>query len=93
MEGVIGFASDLFDLATAERLAARLVRVLEAVAADPEMRVGQVDLLSAAERRQLLRGVERHRRRRSRPRRCRGLFEAQAAATPSAVAVTGGERR
>ncbi|MFJ2444035.1 amino acid adenylation domain-containing protein [Streptomyces sp. NPDC087658] len=48
--GVLQFSSDLFDPSTAEELAATLVRVLEAVTADPGRPVGQMDVLSAAER-------------------------------------------
>ncbi|MFE2282281.1 amino acid adenylation domain-containing protein [Streptomyces sp. NPDC059454] len=48
--GVLEFSTDLFDAVTAERLAERLVRVLEVVVADPGVRVGGVDVLSDAER-------------------------------------------
>ncbi|MFF7992617.1 amino acid adenylation domain-containing protein [Kitasatospora xanthocidica] len=51
----IGYDADLFDHATVEGLAARLVLVLEAMAADPGRRVGEVELLSARERQQVLR--------------------------------------
>ncbi len=49
--GELRFAADVFDLATAEAIAARLVRVLAAVAADPKLRLSQVDLLAPEERR------------------------------------------
>ncbi|MBZ9641753.1 non-ribosomal peptide synthetase, partial [Streptomyces sp. PSKA30] len=48
--GGILFAADLFDEGTVRRLAERLVRVLEQVAADPELRLSDLDLLDAAER-------------------------------------------
>ncbi|MFI5572539.1 amino acid adenylation domain-containing protein, partial [Streptomyces sp. NPDC051740] len=48
--GVLEFSTDLFDVVTAERLAERLVRVLEVVVADPGVRVGGVEVLSDAER-------------------------------------------
>ena len=51
--GVTG-AADLFDAGTVEAFAGRLVRVLEAVTADPGLRVSAVDVLDAAERDQLL---------------------------------------
>ncbi|WP_203863775.1 AMP-binding protein, partial [Planobispora rosea] len=41
---------DLFDRVTAEDIAARFVRVLEAVAADPEVRLGRIGLLEPEER-------------------------------------------
>ena len=46
-------AADVFGPAAAGLLAARLVRVLAAVAADPGLRVRQVTVLGEAERRQL----------------------------------------
>ncbi|MFJ6017689.1 condensation domain-containing protein, partial [Streptomyces sp. NPDC092952] len=48
--GVLEFSKDLFDQSTAEALVARLVRVLEAVVGDPSVPVGQVEVLSQAER-------------------------------------------
>ena len=63
LEGGIQFSGDLFDRATAEALAARLVSLLGQVAADPGMRASQVDVLSPAERRQVVAGgtTPRHR--------------------------------
>ncbi|WP_308311169.1 non-ribosomal peptide synthetase, partial [Streptomyces sp. GbtcB6] len=48
--GGILFAADLFDEETVRRLAVRLVRVLEQVAADPQVRLGDLDLLEESER-------------------------------------------
>ncbi|MFI6924023.1 amino acid adenylation domain-containing protein [Nonomuraea spiralis] len=45
IEGTLRYAADLFDRATAESLARRLVRVLEQVAEDPHRRVSDLDLL------------------------------------------------
>ncbi|WP_446048049.1 condensation domain-containing protein, partial [Streptomyces olivaceus] len=50
MRGALEFSSALFERSTAEAMAERLVRVLEAVAVDPDRPVGRVDVLSAAER-------------------------------------------
>jgi len=51
IEGTLHYAADLFDQATVESLARRLVRVLEQVAADPHRRISQLDLhLDDAER-------------------------------------------
>ena len=49
-------AADLFDEGTAAAVAARFVRVLAAVAADPAARLRQVEVLDAAERAQLVTG-------------------------------------
>ncbi|MFI5763594.1 amino acid adenylation domain-containing protein [Streptomyces sp. NPDC051563] len=84
--GLLSYATDLFDRQSAEAIAARLVHFLEAVAADPDLPMGQVDILSAEESRRLL--VE------SNDSACEvpegslaELFEEQAARTPDAVAV------
>ncbi|MFE5924186.1 amino acid adenylation domain-containing protein, partial [Streptomyces sp. NPDC056468] len=50
LDGGILFAADLFDEGTVRGLAERLVRVLEQVAADPELRLSGLDLLDVAER-------------------------------------------
>ncbi|MFG3297141.1 amino acid adenylation domain-containing protein, partial [Streptomyces sp. NPDC048179] len=50
LRGGILFAADLFDEGTVRRLAERLARVLEQVAADPELRLGAVEVLDEAER-------------------------------------------
>ncbi|OLT16126.1 hypothetical protein BJF78_15420 [Pseudonocardia sp. CNS-139] len=49
LDGQIEYATDLFDAATVERTAQRLVRLLRAVVADPDTRIGAVDLMSADE--------------------------------------------
>ena len=56
LRGTVTVTADLFDAATAGLFAARLGRVLAAVAADPAARVSQVRVLDAAERRQVLHG-------------------------------------
>ena len=54
LEGGIQFAVDLFDRGTAEALAERLAGVLGQVAADPGLRVSQMQVLSPGERRQIV---------------------------------------
>ena len=56
-------AADLFDPASAAAIAGRLARVLDAVAADPALRVHQIPVLDAAERQQVLSGWNDTRRR------------------------------
>ncbi|WP_189986854.1 AMP-binding protein, partial [Streptomyces capoamus] len=48
------YSSDLFDRETVESIVERFVRMLEAVAADPQVRIGSVELLSEQERDRLL---------------------------------------
>ncbi|WP_158939165.1 amino acid adenylation domain-containing protein [Streptomyces sp. NRRL S-87] len=86
LTGLLSYATDLFDHRSAEAIAARLVRFLEAVAADPELPLGRVDILSADERNRLL--VEANAAACEVPERSLAeLFEEQAARTPDAVAV------
>ncbi|MGV9602103.1 amino acid adenylation domain-containing protein, partial [Streptosporangium sandarakinum] len=92
VEGVLQYATDLFDRETAETIAARLVRLLEAVAADPDARIGAVDLLDPAERRTLL--TDWNDTAAPTPRgNLAELFEARVAADPDAEAVVCGELR
>ncbi|MGC5562292.1 amino acid adenylation domain-containing protein [Streptomyces sp. FR-108] len=86
--GRLEYATELFDHGTAVGFADRFVRVLRQVAADPGIRLGQVDLLSDAER-ELLAGVNRT----AEP--VRGatvpqLVADQVARTPDAPAVVAG---
>nr|APD71910.1 non-ribosomal peptide synthetase 11 [Streptomyces sp.] len=53
LRGDLQYSTDLFDRDSAELIAARLARVLEQLAADPGMRVGDVDVLTAGERAEL----------------------------------------
>ncbi|MEU9082791.1 amino acid adenylation domain-containing protein [Streptomyces sp. NPDC048357] len=86
LRGLLSYATDLFDRQSAEAIAERLVRFLDAVAADPDLPMGQVDILSAEERRRLL--VESNDSACEVPERSLAeLFEEQAARTPDAVAV------
>ncbi|MEE2034599.1 non-ribosomal peptide synthetase, partial [Rhodococcus chondri] len=52
--GEIGYATDIFDLDTVAVLAERLVRVLAALAADPDCAVGDLTLIDADERHRML---------------------------------------
>ena len=51
---MVEYASDLFDEATVRGFAARFVRVLEAVCADPRVIVADIDILDTTERHDLL---------------------------------------
>ncbi|WP_229864726.1 condensation domain-containing protein, partial [Streptomyces djakartensis] len=56
ISGALDYASDLFDHGTAQDLAGRFVRLLDAVAADPGRRVGELEILDGAERERVLVG-------------------------------------
>ncbi|WP_405885118.1 non-ribosomal peptide synthase/polyketide synthase [Streptomyces sp. NBC_01384] len=83
VDALVQFASDLYDPATVETMVARWVRLLRAAVADPERRLGRVDLLSAEERRELLPAVEGGAVTASLPE----MFAAQVAATPEGLAL------
>ncbi|MFJ8822760.1 amino acid adenylation domain-containing protein [Streptomyces sp. NPDC102467] len=86
LSGLLSYATDLFDRQSAELIAARLVRFLEEVAADADLPLGQVDILSAEERHRLM--VEPNGSACEVPEQSLAeLFEAQAARTPDAVAL------
>ncbi|WP_446048291.1 condensation domain-containing protein, partial [Streptomyces olivaceus] len=90
ISGVLEFSTALFDGETAEALTERLIRLLEAVVADPDVAVGRVDVLSRVERDLVLTtwsDTARDVSGASLP----GLFEAQVARTPDAPAVYEGE--
>ncbi|MFJ2931126.1 condensation domain-containing protein, partial [Streptomyces massasporeus] len=83
----LAYRPDLFDREAVEEIASRFVAVLRAMADEPELRVGQVDVLSAEERQRLL--VDWNR---PGPKTVPGcvpeVFEQRAAQAPDAVAVT-----
>ncbi|MFB9568706.1 amino acid adenylation domain-containing protein [Saccharopolyspora hordei] len=90
LQGVLEYATDLFDRRTAEAIAARLLRVLDAVAHDPSTRIGDLDVLPADERHALVHGWNQTRREvpaATLPE----LVEQQVRRTPHAPAVAFGD--
>ncbi|MER5964375.1 amino acid adenylation domain-containing protein [Streptomyces sp. NPDC002057] len=88
----VEYATDLYEAGSVSAVTARLVRLLEAAAGAPDVPIGELDVLAADERTQLLdtwTGARRSRPAASLPH----LFAAQAARTPDAVAVTFGGQR
>ncbi|MGZ8222346.1 MAG: non-ribosomal peptide synthetase [Methylobacter sp.] len=87
LTGQVEYATDLFETATLERLIGHFQTLLEGIVAEPEARLSDFPLLTESERRQLL--VDWNNTATSLPAdQCiHELFEAQAAATPQAVAV------
>ncbi|MEV0401887.1 amino acid adenylation domain-containing protein [Actinoallomurus sp. NPDC050550] len=84
--GALEYATDLFDRSTAEALVARLDRLIAAVAADPDTRIGGIDLLNPGERRRILQDFN-DTARKVPPATPAELFEQQVARTPDATAV------
>jgi len=86
---ILEYASDLFDPETVQAMAGRLIRLLGQVSADPELRIGEVDLLTPAERELVItryNDTAHDVAALTLPQ----LFTAQATRTPDAVAVTCG---
>ncbi|MFI6079380.1 amino acid adenylation domain-containing protein, partial [Actinoplanes sp. NPDC051343] len=82
----VGYQPDLFDEPAAQSIAARVVRLLEAVAHDPNQPVSRIDILDPAERRMILDEFNDT----ARPLPATTLpelFAAQVAVSPDAVAV------
>ncbi|HYU30924.1 MAG TPA: amino acid adenylation domain-containing protein [Thermoanaerobaculia bacterium] len=92
IEGFLEFNTDLFDGATAERLAERFVRLVAGAVAHPEQPLGELPLLGPAELEQLLTGWNDTAEPFPADLCVHELIAAQAARTPQAVAVScGGE--
>ncbi|WP_353947384.1 amino acid adenylation domain-containing protein (plasmid) [Streptomyces sp. HUAS MG91] len=86
--GRLEYAADLFDHSTAVAVVDRLVRILEQVAADPGVRLGNVDVLDQAERKLLLTDWNATGREVA-VGTLPGAFEAQVERSPDAVALVG----
>jgi amino acid adenylation domain-containing protein/non-ribosomal peptide synthase protein (TIGR01720 family) len=92
LAGGLEFSTELFDSVTVERLWEHFSNLLRAMVAQPDRRAAELDLLGAAERRQILMAwsgaaaapVD------PRERLLHELFEAQAERTPESVAVIWG---
>ncbi|MBU3870438.1 amino acid adenylation domain-containing protein, partial [Streptomyces sp. 4503] len=86
MHAAVEYNADLFDRETADGFAARLLRVLEGVVADPEAPIGRLDILTRAETRHILddwMGTPRE----VPPHTVPALFERQTAEVPRATAL------
>jgi amino acid adenylation domain-containing protein len=84
------YNSALFDASTAERLLGHFARLLAGMAANPSAPLAELDLLSAAERRQLAAWSHTPAAPGGAEKTLHGLIGAQAARTPGAVAVQRG---
>ncbi|MFH8409391.1 amino acid adenylation domain-containing protein [Streptomyces sp. NPDC018019] len=91
LDGLLEYATDLFDPATARDLAERLVAVCGQVAADSRARVGDLDILLDGERQRLVPGVDAGESGTGAAHRTvPGLFAQAAARRPDAPAVVSG---
>jgi amino acid adenylation domain len=90
--GRIEYSTDLFGAGTIERLAGHYRRLLEAVADDPDRRLGELPLLTEDERR-LFGEWNQTARFYPRDTTIHTLFEARAGASPEALALIGGQER
>ncbi|WP_405987032.1 amino acid adenylation domain-containing protein [Streptomyces sp. NBC_00872] len=86
VHGVLEYSTDLYDRATAEAIAERLHRVLRAVAAEPDLSIGRIDILGEDERERILRRWNA-RELPAAPTTVPALFERQVRRTPDAPAV------
>ncbi len=89
--GEIEYSTDLFDTATVSRWAGYLATLLAAVVADPERRVADLPLMSAAEAQQLYEANDTAVRFAAGARCLHELIAEQAACTPDAIAVVAEE--
>ncbi|MEV4514733.1 amino acid adenylation domain-containing protein [Dactylosporangium sp. NPDC049525] len=90
LSGGLVAATDLFEPASARRIAERWVRVLEAVSADPQLRLSEVEVLGDGERATIL-GTWNDTAAGVPDATVVDLFEAQVARTPEAVAIIAGD--
>ncbi|MGW4283509.1 non-ribosomal peptide synthase/polyketide synthase, partial [Nocardia sp. NPDC004750] len=88
LSGTLRYATDLFDAATVESFADRFQRMLAAVAVDAGARIGDIELLSDAERTRVLRVWNATERPFPESDTLASLFAAQVERTPDAPAVT-----
>jgi amino acid adenylation domain-containing protein len=93
IEGLLEYATDLFDRSTIERMGAHLLSLLEAMVADDQQRISTLNLLSQALRQQLLVGFNETYRPYPSEQCLHELFEAQVARTPDALAAVFEDRQ
>ncbi|WP_338846004.1 amino acid adenylation domain-containing protein [Massilia sp. W12] len=87
LHGELVFASDLFETASVQRIAAQFEILLRALCADPHTPVARLPLLDAAQSEMLLHSFNATRRNYPEQALLHQLFEQQAAQTPHAIAL------
>ena len=93
IEGAAEYSTDLFDGETVRRMLGHLSVLLAGIAADPEVRISDLPLMTVEERRQIAAWHGETAVEHPRGDLLHGLFEAQAARTPEAIALIADERR
>ncbi|MBK9942044.1 MAG: amino acid adenylation domain-containing protein [Kouleothrix sp.] len=88
--GVLGYSSDLFDAASAERFTGQFVTLLEHALATPDRPMTELEILPAAELRQILGAWAGDDAAFPAERGIHELFEQQAARSPNATALRSG---
>jgi amino acid adenylation domain-containing protein len=91
IEGELTYNAGLFDGSTIARLAGHLRNLLEAVAADPEAPLSELDMLGASERHRLVSELNDTETPFPATRCVHDLFESRVEQTPAAVALVAGE--
>ncbi|MBW4594262.1 MAG: amino acid adenylation domain-containing protein [Brasilonema angustatum HA4187-MV1] len=89
-QGLVGlwdYNTDLFDESTIERMAAHFHNLLDAIAENPDRKIAELPLLSAAERQQLLFEWNDTHSEYPKDKCIHQLFEEQVEKTPDAIAV------
>ena len=87
MSGVLEYNTDLFDRGTMERMARHWERLLEGVVKEAGMRIGELEILSKEERRQILEEWNGSVVEYPKEKCVHELFEEQAGRTPDAIAL------
>nr|WP_244239402.1 non-ribosomal peptide synthetase [Corallococcus carmarthensis] len=93
LAGTLEYATDLFDAATIQRMAGHFGVLLEAIAAKPDTRLGDLPLLTSSERQQLLVEWNPETALAIRDPSIPAMVEAQVHRTPDAIAVITPERQ
>lgn len=92
LRGTLEYATDLFDRDTAQKMVERLSMLLEAIVAQPDVRIGALSILTAEERAAIARCNDTASRY-PQDACVHHLFEARVDSTPAAVAVVDGSEQ
>jgi amino acid adenylation domain-containing protein len=93
LNGELSYARDLYEPATMQRLVAHLTEVLAQLVARPEARIGEVSLLTAAERREIVETWNATARTYPQRGQLQELIEQQVERSPEALALIADVRR